>query len=61
MGDDYVPEEVELVLMLGLLCSHLVSSARPSMWSISSASEARRSITRAIDGRRDRLKGLTSM
>ncbi|MQL72090.1 hypothetical protein Taro_004417 [Colocasia esculenta] len=31
MGDDYVPEEVELVLKLGLLCSHPLPGARPSM------------------------------
>lgn len=29
--EDYILEEVELVLELGLLCSHSVASARPSM------------------------------
>jgi hypothetical protein len=29
--EDYVREETELVLKLGLLCSHPVQSARPSM------------------------------
>ncbi|KQK12064.2 hypothetical protein BRADI_1g01368v3 [Brachypodium distachyon] len=29
--EDYILEEVELVLKLGLLCSHSVASARPSM------------------------------
>ncbi|KAA8517250.1 hypothetical protein F0562_017498 [Nyssa sinensis] len=31
LGNEYVVEEVELVLKLGLLCSHVVASARPSM------------------------------
>ncbi|KAL6648421.1 hypothetical protein ACP70R_012645 [Stipagrostis hirtigluma subsp. patula] len=31
LGDGYAGEEVELVLKLGLLCSHPVASARPSM------------------------------
>ncbi|KAK2360795.1 L-type lectin-domain containing receptor kinase IV.1 [Trifolium repens] len=31
LGSDYVSEEVELVLKLGLLCSHLEPLARPSM------------------------------
>jgi len=31
LGTDYVAEEVELVLKLGLLCSHSEPSARPSM------------------------------
>ncbi|KAF8683577.1 hypothetical protein HU200_044496 [Digitaria exilis] len=31
LGTDYVHEEVELVLKLGLLCSHPLASARPSM------------------------------
>ncbi|CAL4938604.1 unnamed protein product [Urochloa decumbens] len=31
LGNDYVDEEVELVLKLGLLCSHPLASARPSM------------------------------
>ncbi|KAK9158850.1 hypothetical protein Scep_005424 [Stephania cephalantha] len=31
IGDEYVVEEMELVLKLGLLCSHSVPSARPTM------------------------------
>ncbi|XP_058000076.1 L-type lectin-domain containing receptor kinase IV.1-like [Hevea brasiliensis] len=31
LGPNYAPEEVELVLKLGLLCSHAVPEARPSM------------------------------
>ncbi|XP_059647098.1 L-type lectin-domain containing receptor kinase IV.1-like [Cornus florida] len=31
LGTNYVPEEVELVLMLGLLCSHSEPVARPTM------------------------------
>ncbi|KAF2303194.1 hypothetical protein GH714_014478 [Hevea brasiliensis] len=31
LGPNYIPEEVELVLKLGLLCSHSVPEARPSM------------------------------
>ncbi|KAJ9185241.1 hypothetical protein P3X46_004898 [Hevea brasiliensis] len=31
LGPDYIPEEVELVLKLGLLCSHSVPEVRPSM------------------------------
>ncbi|KAF2306165.1 hypothetical protein GH714_014775 [Hevea brasiliensis] len=31
LGPNYTPEEVELVLKLGLLCSHAVPEARPSM------------------------------
>ncbi|KAA8517252.1 hypothetical protein F0562_017496 [Nyssa sinensis] len=31
LGNEYVEEEVELVLKLGLLCSHAVAAARPSM------------------------------
>jgi hypothetical protein len=31
LGADYVAEEVELVLKLGLLCSHSEPAARPSM------------------------------
>ncbi|KAK9168364.1 hypothetical protein Syun_000504 [Stephania yunnanensis] len=31
LGDDYVMEHMELVLKLGLLCSHLSPDARPSM------------------------------
>ncbi|KAE8039111.1 hypothetical protein FH972_011553 [Carpinus fangiana] len=30
-ASDYVVEEMELVLKLGLLCSHAIPSARPSM------------------------------
>ncbi|XP_058099349.1 L-type lectin-domain containing receptor kinase IV.1-like [Magnolia sinica] len=31
LGDEYVVEELELVLKLGLLCSHPIPEARPSM------------------------------
>ncbi|KAH7665065.1 Non-specific serine/threonine protein kinase protein [Dioscorea alata] len=31
LGEEYVAEELELVLKLGLLCSHSLSTARPSM------------------------------
>ncbi|KAG6514363.1 hypothetical protein ZIOFF_024716 [Zingiber officinale] len=31
LGDEYPTEEVELVLKLGLLCSHPLPAARPSM------------------------------
>lgn len=31
LGEGYVDEEVELVLKLGLLCSHPLASARPGM------------------------------
>ncbi|KAK1299829.1 L-type lectin-domain containing receptor kinase IV.2 [Acorus calamus] len=31
LGSEYAVEEVELVLKLGLLCTHVVPSARPSM------------------------------
>eukprot|EP00268_Persea_americana_P012176 TRINITY_DN15110_c0_g1_i1.p1 TRINITY_DN15110_c0_g1~~TRINITY_DN15110_c0_g1_i1.p1 ORF type:complete len:434 (-),score=78.57 TRINITY_DN15110_c0_g1_i1:543-1844(-) len=31
LGDDYVVKELELVLKLGLLCSHLVPATRPTM------------------------------
>ncbi|URE38342.1 receptor kinase [Musa troglodytarum] len=31
LGDEYVVEEVELILKLGLLCSHPLPTARPSM------------------------------
>lgn len=31
LGSDYDPGEAELVLKLGLLCSHPVPTARPSM------------------------------
>ncbi|KAF9601006.1 hypothetical protein IFM89_014991 [Coptis chinensis] len=31
LGSDYITEEMELVLKLGLLCSHSVPAARPSM------------------------------
>ncbi|KAK1275400.1 L-type lectin-domain containing receptor kinase IV.1 [Acorus gramineus] len=31
LGSEYAAEEVELVLKLGLLCTHIVPSARPSM------------------------------
>ncbi|GMP86511.1 hypothetical protein CsSME_00039258 [Camellia sinensis var. sinensis] len=31
LGTEYVVEEAELVLKLGLLCSHAVAAARPSM------------------------------
>ena len=31
LGDDYAVVEVELVLKLGLLCSHPLPTARPSM------------------------------
>lgn len=31
LGDQYVTEEAELVLKLGLFCSHVVPAARPSM------------------------------
>ncbi|XP_021665807.2 L-type lectin-domain containing receptor kinase V.9 [Hevea brasiliensis] len=34
LGDDYVLHETELVLKLGLLCSHPVAAARPSMSSV---------------------------
>ncbi|KAJ8636670.1 hypothetical protein MRB53_010937 [Persea americana] len=31
LGNDYVKEEMELVLKLGLLCSHPMAAGRPSM------------------------------
>ncbi|KAJ8636679.1 hypothetical protein MRB53_010946 [Persea americana] len=31
LGNEYVKEEIELVLKLGLLCSHPMAAARPSM------------------------------
>ncbi|URE28254.1 receptor kinase [Musa troglodytarum] len=31
MGEEYVVEEIELVLKLGLLCSHPPPAGRPSM------------------------------
>ncbi|KAI9070573.1 hypothetical protein K1719_047464 [Acacia pycnantha] len=34
LGDEYVVDEAELVLTLGLLCSHPVSSARPTISSV---------------------------
>ncbi|XP_050226837.1 L-type lectin-domain containing receptor kinase V.9-like [Mercurialis annua] len=34
LGNEYVAHEVELVLKLGLLCSHPVAAARPSMSSV---------------------------
>ncbi|XP_054806206.1 L-type lectin-domain containing receptor kinase V.9-like [Prosopis cineraria] len=34
LGDEYVVEEAELVLKLGLLCSHPVASARPTISTI---------------------------
>ncbi|KAF2289271.1 hypothetical protein GH714_033570 [Hevea brasiliensis] len=34
LGDDYVLHETELVLKLGLLCSHPVAAGRPSMSSV---------------------------
>ncbi|XP_058099348.1 probable L-type lectin-domain containing receptor kinase I.5 isoform X2 [Magnolia sinica] len=40
LGNDYVVDELELVLKLGLLCSHLVPAVRPSM----------RHVTQFLDG-----------
>ncbi|RWV79307.1 hypothetical protein GW17_00059584 [Ensete ventricosum] len=40
LGDEFVAEEVELVLKLGLLCSHPLPAARPSM----------RQVVRYLDG-----------
>jgi serine/threonine protein kinase len=37
LGADYVAEVVELVLKLGLLCSHLKPTARPSIRQVASA------------------------
>lgn len=34
LGDDFAEEEMELVLMLGLLCSHPLSMSRPSIWQV---------------------------
>ncbi|KAK1299614.1 L-type lectin-domain containing receptor kinase IV.1 [Acorus calamus] len=34
LGSEYSVEEVELVLKLGLLCTHAIPPARPSMWQV---------------------------
>ncbi|KAH7841349.1 hypothetical protein Vadar_028656 [Vaccinium darrowii] len=34
LGTEYVVEEAELVLKLGLLCSHAIAAARPSMTTV---------------------------
>ncbi|CAL5423090.1 unnamed protein product [Camellia sinensis] len=44
LGTEYVVEEAELVLKLGLLCSHTVGAARPSMSDVVKYLEVKRSL-----------------